>query len=394
MSETNADASRSEHSPLSHTDHMSQSPAATASPKQLKRWRQYLANERAEAAVYRELARGKTGEEQEILLSIARAESRHEQHWRTLLGDEVGLPLRPDVSTRFMAFMARHFGSVFTLALMQNAETRSPYENDEDATQQMLADERIHAEVVRGLAARSRERMSGDFRAAVFGLNDGLVSNLALVVGIIGTGASHTHILLAGISGLLAGALSMGAGEYVSVQSQKELLEASVPAPDADSVLPELDFNANELALVYRARGKSKEEAEHKALAVLQRIHQSARLSGRGDSAGDPDASYWADAHTEITAVGSGWSAAISSFLFFAGGALIPIVPFFFGISTTIAAVIAVILVGLALLVTGGVVGVLSGAPPARRALRQIAIGLGAAGITWLLGTLFGAVIS
>src|SRR5690606_28785313 len=119
------------------------------------------------------------------------------------------------------------------------------------------ADEQIHEEVIRGLAARGRARLSGTFRAAVFGANDGLVSNLALVMGIGATGVSTPIILATGVAGLLAGALSMAAGEYVSVRSQRELLEASNPNPAADSVVPDLDVDANELALVYRARGLS-----------------------------------------------------------------------------------------------------------------------------------------
>jgi hypothetical protein len=95
----------------------------------------------------------------------------------------------------------------------------------------MAADERIHGEVVRGLAARGRTRAAGSFRAAVFGANDGLVSNLALVLGIGATGVPAVTVLFTGIAGLLAGALSMGAGEYVSVRSQRELLEASRPDP-------------------------------------------------------------------------------------------------------------------------------------------------------------------
>ncbi|MEJ7755417.1 MAG: VIT1/CCC1 transporter family protein [Nocardioidaceae bacterium] len=96
----------------------------------------------------------------------------------------------------------------------------------------MAADERIHEEVVRGLAIRGRNRLSGSFRAAVFGANDGLVSNLALVLGISASGASQQIILITGLAGLLAGALSMGAGEYVSVRSQRELLEASSSTPE------------------------------------------------------------------------------------------------------------------------------------------------------------------
>ena len=90
------------------------------SPSQadLRRWRRHLANERAEAAVYRDLAQRYDGEEREILAAIAASEERHEQHWLKLLGDQVGMPVRADLGTRVLAFLARHFGSVFVLALV------------------------------------------------------------------------------------------------------------------------------------------------------------------------------------------------------------------------------------------------------------------------------------
>src|SRR5699024_1254156 len=143
-----------------------------------------------ESAIYRDLAGRRAGEEREILLALAEAEKRHEAHWLRLLGDQVGRPARVDVRTRLLGFLARRFGSVFVLALAQRAEGRSPYERDESATDAMAADERIHGEVVRGLAARGRSRLSGTFRAAVFGANDGLVSNLALVLGISASGVA------------------------------------------------------------------------------------------------------------------------------------------------------------------------------------------------------------
>src|SRR5690606_992516 len=127
----------------------------------------------------------------------------------------------------------------------------------------------IHEEVIRGLAARGRARLSGSFRAAVFGANDGLVSNLALIMGIGATGVATPVILAAGLAGLLAGALSMAAGAFVSVRSQRERLEASHPSPGTEAALPDLDVNANELALVYRARGMSQAEAETKANRVM-----------------------------------------------------------------------------------------------------------------------------
>ncbi|WJZ03300.1 VIT1/CCC1 transporter family protein [Corynebacterium freiburgense] len=358
--------------------------------KQIRRWQRYLANERAEAAVYRELALSKEGPERDILLAIADAESRHEEHWRKLLGNHVGMPQRPDFSTRFMGFMAKRFGSVFTLALMQAAESRTPYAKDEDATQQMIADERIHAEVVRGLAERGREQMSGNFRAAVFGANDGLVSNLALVLGVLAAGVDNRLVLLTGISGLLSGALSMGAGEYVSVCSQRELLEASTPNPETSSEVPRLDVDANELALVYRARGMSTEDAEQQAQAVFAELKATGMIS-HSPIGNNSDSTTNNGEETDV--VGSGWSAAASSFMFFGTGALIPVIPFFFGLSPLVAGVLACVLVGIALLCTGGIVGVLSGASPWKRGLRQLAIGMGAAAVTYGLGRAFGVAV-
>ncbi len=360
---------------------MTAPPTTRPSRRQIRRWRGYLADERAEAAVYRALAERKDGAEHQILSALAEAERRHESHWLELLGPAAEPPPRTSLRTRLLVFLAARLGSLFVLALMQRAEGRTPYADDVDATDRMAADERIHGEVLRGLAARGREQLSGSFRAAVFGANDGLVSNLALVLGIGATGVSNQTVLFAGIAGLLAGALSMGAGEYVSVRSQRELLGSTRPDPDAQSALPHLDLDANELELVYRARGMDPAEAAERAAAVL--------LTQELD-ADSPEAAG-VDLHE---AVGSAWGAAISSFCFFASGALIPVLPYLFGASGLTAVVVASALVGLALLATGAVVGMLSGASPLKRALRQLAIGYGAAAATYVLGLLFGATVS
>jgi len=348
-----------------------------ATPTDIRRWRQYLADERAEAAVYRDLAARRTGEEREILLGLAEAERRHEAHWLELLGDDVGKPRRGDIRTRFLGLLARRFGSVFVLALAQRAEARSPYDADPDATDSMAADERIHGEIVRGLATRGRNRLSGSFRAAVFGANDGLVSNLSLILGVGASGVSNQVILVTGVAGLLAGALSMGAGEYVSVRSQRELLEASTPDPGTSDVLTRLDVDANELALLYRARGMSADAAERHAKDVLA-----------GDRKLVDTASV--EVVDEHEAIGTGFGAAVSSFCFFASGAIIPVLPYLFGLQGIAAVIVAAALVGLTLLGTGAVVGLLSGASPIKRGLRQLAIGYGAAAVTYLLGLLFG----
>lgn len=350
------------------------------------RWRRYLADERAEAAVYRELAVRRDGEEREILLALAAAEGRHEAHWLALLGgDDRGVP-RADVRTRLLGALARRFGSIFVLALAQRAEARSPYATDPDATLAMAADERIHGEVVRGLAARGRRRLAGTFRAAVFGANDGLVSNLALVLGIGATGVPAPVVLFTGIAGLLAGALSMGAGEYVSVRSQRELLEASAPDPTAREALVDLDLDANELALVYRARGMDEPDAREHAALVMARVRAAGQVTAPTDAI--PVITH------DDEAVGTGMSAAISSFLFFASGALVPVLPWILGLSGAAAIITATVLVGIALLATGATVGLLSGASPLKRALRQLGIGLGAAAVTYALGLAFGTTVA
>ncbi|MCU9519836.1 VIT1/CCC1 family protein [Corynebacterium sp. ES2794-CONJ1] len=356
----------------------------TPDAKTIRKWQQYLANERAEAAVYRQLAHKRSGEEKEILLSLARAEERHEKYWREKLGDDVGLPRRPDFSTLVLAFMTQHFGSLFALALMQNAEMRSPYEKDADATAQMHADEMMHGEVIRGLAADAREKMSGSFRAAIFGANDGLVSNLALVLGVMGSGVDSRFVLLAGISGLLSGALSMAAGEYISVKSSQELREASAPDQKAQRSVAALDVDANELALVYRARGLGDHEAQLKAEQVLNSLadsHDQALIEEFGENSD-------IDSKEAI-------HAAIYSFCCFAGGAFIPLIPFIlaFQFSGLVLGLAGIVLVGIALIATGSLTGVLSGKPPVYRAIRQLLIGLGAAGITYVLGMAFGTII-
>ena len=352
-----------------------------ASEVDKRRWRRYLADERVEARVYRELARHRHGEEQEILLALAEAEGRHAAHWEELLGDQARDPGRASLRSRSLAVLATMFGSVFVLALAQRAEARSFYDVDTDATPTMAADERIHEEVVRGLAARGRTRLSGTFRAAVFGANDGLVSNLALVIGVAAAGVPSSTVLLTGLAGLFAGALSMGAGEFISVRSQRELLAASAIGEAAEHALPHLG-RVDELSLVYRARGMSAQEAEAHAEQVLADI---AELGGESTAfrRDQPD--------DEHVAVGTDVGAATSSFTFFASGALIPVLPWLVGLSGTTALAVAVAAVGVGLFLVGGAVGLISGGPPVRRAMRQLAIGMGAAAVTYGLGAALGA---
>nr|WP_312606748.1 VIT1/CCC1 family protein [Kocuria rhizophila] len=380
--------------PEPHSTPTAPSETPDPTPAQIRRWRHYLADELAEAQTYEHLARHSTGRHAEILHRVAEGEGRHAEHWRRLLGPHAQRTVRPGFEARVLMFLARHVSSVFVLALLQRAESRSPYREDPDATPAMAADEAVHEEIIRALATDGRTRLSGNFRAAVFGANDGLVSNLALVMGVGATGTASSMVLFSGIAGLLAGALSMGAGEFVSVRSQRELLDASQPTQVTLRVAPSLDLDANELTLIYRARGMSGEAAEHRAAERLghfdcdcdpslsfQDEKARAALSEEAEPASSGD--------DEHQALGTDLGAAASSFCFFASGAVIPILPYLFGLGGGLALVVGMALVGAALLVTGGFVGLLSGASPLKRGLRQLGIGYGAAIATYLLGLAF-----
>lgn len=408
-------------------------PAPQITAAQRRKWRKYLADERMEAATYYRLAKRRRGEDGEILKAIADAEKRHEKYWLELLGEHAYPPPRASLRSRFLAFLAGSLGSVFTLALMQRAEQRSDYETDGDAPAQMAADERVHSEVIRALAARSRQKLSGGFRAAIFGANDGLVSNLSLIVGMAGANATNSTILTAGVAGLLAGALSMAAGEYISVRSQRELLEASLPASGAGATFKTLDFQANELELLFRARGFTPDQARIRAANLIELLARDEVLSRQeyadllsdspapaapasapaapapapapaapaadspaASAAASPDTAPAAEtpakppAETEFAEVGQAFTAALASFCFFAVGAAVPVLPYLLGLTGYLALGVAAGLVGIALLFTGGIVGILSGAAPFPRALRQLAIGIGAGAATYLLGLAFG----
>ena len=361
-------------------------------PAQIKRWRKHLAEERMEARTYRDLSERRTGEERAVLRQLEDAERRHEEYWLARLGEHALPAPKPPLRTRAAAVLAHLFGTIFILAMAQRAEQRSSRDVDDDVPAHMQADEHIHAEVIRSLAAKSRETLAGTFRAAVFGANDGLVSNLALVLGVAASGMEAHTVLLTGVSGLLAGALSMAAGEWVSVRSQRELLDASIPDPDAHQAVPDLDVNANELALVFRARGEAEAEAEAHAAQVFAKLAKPA-TGESGAIAVRAALGSAAESEGAGEQVGTPMRAALSSFAFFAVGAFAPLIPYLMGATGTAAIIAAAVIVGLALLFTGGVVGVLSGQSPAPRALRQLLVGYGAAGVTYLLGFLFGTTL-
>lgn len=218
---------------------------------------------------------------------------------------------------------------------------------------------------------------SGSLRAGIFGVNDGLVSNVALIMGFAGADQSAGVILLAGISGLLAGAFSMGAGEYISMKVQREVLERMLHL-EAHELHGDPDGERAELAAIYRAKGLPTDLAEQVATELSRDPSIALDTHAREELGIDPE-----------EGLGSPWGAAISSFLTFCVGALVPLIPFFFA-SGGVGTIVSAALTSLALLVVGGLTARLTGRPIWQSSLRQFAIGMTAALVTYVVGLVIG----
>jgi vacuolar iron transporter family protein len=283
------------------------------------------------------------------------------------------------------------------LPMIERAERTDAgiYDVDPDAAPGMADDERGHARTLSRLSGggkpEPREQIarregwhrgdrSGALRAGVFGVSDGLVSNTSLVMGFAGSTADHTAVLLAGVAGLLAGSFSMAAGEYVSMASQREMYEREISL-EAQELEENPEEERAELALLYRAKGLDKQEAETLADRIMSNRKVALDTLAREELGLDP------------SALGSPWSAAISSFFTFAIGAFVVVVPYLVG-SGTAALVAAIALAALAMLAVGGGIGLLNGRSVVRSALRQLLFGAVAAAVTFGIGRLIGTHIS
>jgi len=215
---------------------------------------------------------------------------------------------------------------------------------------------------------------SGTIRAAIFGVNDGLVSNLSLIMGFTGAAVSNSVIVLAGIAGLLAGAFSMGAGEYVSMRVQRELFERLIHL-EAHELATEPEEERDELVGIYERKGVPREVAE----SLVEVIHKNPDLAlethAREELGLDPEGG-----------LGSPWGAAISSFVTFSLGAIVPLVPFLIG-SGAAARNAAIVASGVTLFTVGSLMSILTGKRPIRSGLRMLLIGGAAAGVTYAVGS-------
>ena len=223
---------------------------------------------------------------------------------------------------------------------------------------------------------KHRDMQGGAIRAAIFGISDGLVTNVSLILGVAGAAADPDVIRLAGLAGLAAGAFSMAAGEYISMSAQKELLERELEV-ERRSLATRPAFERRELASIYEKRGVSPDTAAELSAEMMREPELALETHAREELGVNP------------RQLGSPIAAAVSSFLAFALGAVVPLVPWFFARGTT--AILASVLLGaVTALGIGAAVGVSTGRGPLRGAIRQLIAGAVAAGVTYGIGTMLG----
>ena len=334
--------------------------------------------ERRSAYLYRLLAALEAGTTRARLFSeLAREAEGQSQIWADAARKK-GVtvpPFRLDMRTRIVAWLTRRFGpqrmrSALVAMKVRGMSVYSSVEPGHPMPSAGAAPERRH----RGLAG------GGNLRAAVFGVNDGLVSNASLILGVAGATADPKLIALSGVAGLLAGAFSMAAGEYVSVRSQREMYEYQIGL-EREELAEYPEEEAAELALIYQARGLPEEEAKRLANAMIADPVRGLDALAREELGLNPDE------------LGSPGGAAISSFLSFAAGALIPLLPFLTA-GGDIALIASIAASAVALFVVGAALSLFTGRHALRGGLRMLGIGAAAGTLTYSIGSLLGVSLS
>jgi vacuolar iron transporter family protein len=331
--------------------------------------------------------------------SLAIIERKHVDFWEARLrtaGHEPG-PRTPSWRARVLIYCARRWGarSVLETVASSEYESRDNYvPQKETAATAMTSEEHSHARVLRSILARTgmgsasfvrtekgHRRLGGNaLRAAVLGANDGLSSNLSLVMGVAGASVDTHTILLTGVAGLLAGACSMAMGEWISVTSSRELAEREIRT-ERDELEAHPEEERHELQLIYEAKGLSPDEASALSAKLLSDPKAAIDVLAREELGIDP---------AELG--GSPWVAAGTSMLLFALGALIPVLPFIF-LAGTEAVAVSVAAGSAGLCLIGAAIAVFTGRSAIFSAGRQLLLGLLAASATFGIGRLIGVAI-
>ena len=368
------------------------------SRQDLQRYRDNFLREQDGIALYRALAKAeKDPARSEIFEKLAKAEERHAARWARLLqSNSAVLPVyTPGWRILLLGWLSRRFGTQHILPVVTGLESRDQdvYRGQVEA-HGIPAEERSHMRTLRAMQRRGEDRpesirdlegwhrsvYGGGLRAAVFGANDGLVSNFSLVMGIAGANAEPRFVLLAGIAGLLAGASSMAAGEYVSVQSQRELYEQQI-AVERQELEMSPEEEKEELSLIYQAKGIPSGQAEELAERILSNPSTAIETLAREELGLDP------------AALGSPWIAAASSFVAFAAGAVVPVIPYLL-LSRNTAFFTSAIVCGAGLFILGGIVSIFTGRNLFFSGFRMLGIGAMAAAVTYFIGKLLGVSVA
>jgi VIT1/CCC1 family predicted Fe2+/Mn2+ transporter len=363
----------------------------------LKRFGQNYLIEMDGIELYRALAAAEKDEKRAaILRKILRAEERHAQRWTRLIqtGGGVVPTYRRSLRVLLLGWLARRFGTERVVPIISALEARDEpgYMNQSEA-EGLPAEERAHSRVLRemeegpaadgyivGREAWHMASRAGSLRAAVFGVNDGLVSNFSLVMGFAGAEAKPEYILLAGCAGLLAGSFSMAAGEYVSVRAQRELFEQQIAMEQQELEMSPKE-EEEELALIYQAKGIAEADARMMARRILENPRTAIDTLAREELGLDP------------SQLGSPWVAAGSSFVAFILGAILPVIPYIVTRGGT-ALLASATLSCLALFAVGALLSIFSARGALFSGARMLAIGLGASAITYGVGWLLGVNIA
>jgi vacuolar iron transporter family protein len=369
----------------------------------IHRYRSNLRGEVDSAALYRAMAAAEPNPQlKQVYTRLAAVEDAHAEFWRTRLdrlgvrAGRGGLGLR----TRALVWLARRFGPQFVLPVIQTLERSdmTQYDQQPEAVAAGLPeDERSHSRIIQaaarpphgGVAGSTLARLEGRhrsvggnaLRAAVLGANDGLVSNLSLVMGVAGADLSARAILVTGVAGLLAGACSMAMGEWLSVNSSREFYQKQIATAAAElAAFPEGE--KQELAQIYEAKGLSAPQAKALAERLLGDKATALDTLAREELGIDPD-----------QLGGSAWVAGGASFLLFAAGAIIPVSPFF-ALDGTAGVGTGLALSACAMFAIGAVTTEFTGRGGLFSGLRQLAIGVAAAAVTYGVGKLIGVTLA
>jgi VIT1/CCC1 family predicted Fe2+/Mn2+ transporter len=338
----------------------------------LESWRE----EQRAIYLYRVVAEAESGTPRRALfLELAQAAASQAEIWAREIaraGGSMPSDYNPDARTLVVAWLVRRLGPRAVRGVLAAMKVRGMSIYGKASGPRAVPTE------VSQIGGRHRGAGSGgNLRAAVFGVNDGLLSNASLILGMAGATPDHNVILLAGSAGLLAGAFSMASGEYLSVRSQRELYEYQIDL-ERSELMEYPQEEAAELALIYEAKGIGREEARHLAQTLVQ----------------DPDRALDTLAREELglnpTELGSPWGAAVFSFVSFTAGAAVPLLPF---ITDRGGLVASTSLTAVALFGIGAVLSLFTGRGPIRGGLRMLLIGALAGAATFTIGRFVGVAV-